>query len=254
MNTNSPRIDKSLFAGEHYLGKPASFTDKIITRRIALVRLYSNFCGKDYDMVEVGCGNGATMLLMASDFKSCTGLEIFPGHQQEYQILHQCLGEPANCQFQVINIEQESFPRQFDRLISFEVIEHLESENSVSRYADLLKKGGLAAISVPNKWWIFEQHGAKLPILPWNRVPFFSWLPTPIHEAFANARIYTKQRIKKLLETNGFEVLLMQYITAPMDVLKPGKFKEFVVNNFFDTETTRNPFKSTSIFVVAKKK
>jgi 2-polyprenyl-3-methyl-5-hydroxy-6-metoxy-1,4-benzoquinol methylase len=152
-----------------------------------------------------------------------------------------------------MDIEQEPPPAQFDRLISFEVIEHLEQESSVRFYYDALKAGGLMAISVPNKWWIFETHGAKLPWLPWNRVPFFSWLPRPVHERFAHARIYTKQRIVRLLESHGFTVLSADYITAPMDVLPEGALKRFVIDRFFYPDTTRVPFKSTSIFVVAKK-
>ena len=30
----------------------------------------------------------------------------------------------------------------------------------------VLKPGGRFIISVPNKWWIFETHGADLPLLP----------------------------------------------------------------------------------------
>jgi len=84
-------------------------------------------------------------------------------------------------------------------------------------------------------------------------VPFFSWLPRPIHERYANARIYTKKRIKKLLKKHGFTILSTEYITAPMDVLPKGKLKDFVVNNIFNTDTTKVPFKATSLFIVAKK-
>jgi hypothetical protein len=93
---------------------------------------------------------------------------------------------------------------------------------------------------------------AKLPLLPWNRVPFFSWLPKFIHERFANARIYTKGRIRRVLEEAGIEVLEMKYVTAPMDVLKEGALKRFLINNVFDTETTPVPFLSTAIFIVAR--
>ena len=105
----------------------------------------------------------------------------------------------------------------------------------------------------PNKWWIFETHGANLPLLPWNRVPFFSWLPKAIHERYANARIYTRERIVRLLEKHGFTVLDTEYVTAPMDMLPKGAFKNFVIKYFFNSDATRIPFKSTSIFVVAKK-
>ena len=118
----------------------------------------------------------------------------------------------------------------------------------------MLNPGGLAAISVPNKWWVFETHGAKLPLLPWNRVPFFSWLPRVIHERYANARIYTVQRIIHLMRKHGFTVIDHTYITAPMDVLKEGKLKRFLVKNIFTGDTTKVPFLSTSIFVIAQKK
>ncbi len=61
-----------------------------------------------------------------------------------------------------------------------------------------------------------ETHGADLPLLPWNRVPFFSWLPTPLHERWARARIYTRGRILGLLEECGFVVEDVRYVTAPM--------------------------------------
>ena len=107
-----------------------------------------------------------------------------------------------NCELKILDVVTTSSTEKFDRIISFEVIEHLSNESGVQYYFDSLKDDGILAITVPNKWWIFETHGANLPLLPWNRVPFFSWLPKFIHERFANARIYTKKRIKKLLENH----------------------------------------------------
>lgn len=249
---NTSRVDTTMFAGEHYLGKPADFTDKIITRRVGLVKQIDGFCDKQYDLVDIGCGNGASMFLLSGDFRSCTGLEVNDQHQAAFEHYKQTHAI-SNCTFHVKNIETEKAEATFDRLISFEVIEHLTDDTFVSYYYDSLKPGSLAAISVPNKWWIFETHGARLPLLPWNRVPFFSWLPRFIHERYANARIYTKGRIRKVMEDAGFEVQDIQYITAPMDVLKDGWLKRFLVKYIFNTETTRIPFLSTSIFVVARK-
>ncbi|HEX5025419.1 MAG TPA: methyltransferase domain-containing protein, partial [Agriterribacter sp.] len=162
----------------------------------------------------------------------------------------------TNCRFQCVDIEKDrsALTQQFDRITSFEVIEHLRDENNISIFRDFLKDDGLLAVSVPNKWWIFETHGAKLPLLPWNRVPFFSWLPRSLHERWANARIYTKSRIIDLLERNGFEVINTEYVMAPMDVLKEGRLKRFLVKNFFESDTTKIPFKSTAILVIARKK
>lgn len=249
------RVPEKLFNEEaHYLGRPADVTDKIVTRRIQIVEQYPAFMGKEYTHLDIGCGNGATMFILSGKMKSCLGVDIVSDYEEA---IHEYLGRHhiTNCGFKCVDIEKDISPigQQFDRITSFEVIEHLQDENSVALYGKLLKDNGLLAISVPNKWWIFETHGAKLPLLPWNRVPFFSWLPRILHERWANARIYTKKRITHLLTKNGFEVLSTQYVTAPMDVLKEGKLKNWLVRNFFGRPTTSNPIKSTAILVIAKK-
>lgn len=246
------RVDETLFEGEHYLGRPADHTDKIITRRADLVKAIPSFCNKDMDLVEIGCGNGATLLLMAKEMKSCLGVDVFD-HTAEFEKVKKEQGI-TNAEVILKDIESEDLEGKFDRLICFEVIEHFNDDASVARFKRWLKPGALCAISVPNKWWIFETHGAKLPLLPWNRVPFFSWLPKFIHERYANARIYTRSRIVKLMEEAGFEVLDTQYIMAPMDVLKEGPLKRFALKNIFNGETTSVPMKSTSIFLVARVK
>ena len=246
------RVPDELVIDNHYIGRPADFNDRIIQKRINLVRKIPNFISKELDLLEIGCGNGASMLLLAGSMKSCLGIELFEGNKEEFEKLRKKLNI-NNCEFRIFNIEKDKLERKFDRLISFEVIEHLKDENSVKAYYDILKDGGLAAITVPNKWWVFETHGASLPLLPWNRVPFFSWLPRFIHEKFANARIYTKKRIIKLLESAGFKIKSVEYITAPLDVLKEGKLKSFLLKNIFKGDTTKIPFLSTSIFIAAEK-
>jgi len=249
--SNTNRVDKTLFEEDHYLGKPADDTDRIVSRRIEVLKESREFFGKNLTMIEVGCGSGATINRVAGEFDHCLGIDIFD-YSKGFEQSRAMFGA-SNSTFRQLDLELQMPAERFDRLISFEVIEHLRTDDSVSRYNELLNLGGLAAISVPNKWWIFETHGARLPLLPWNRVPFFSWLPTPIHERFANARIYTKPRIETLFKKHGFEILHSSYITAPMDVLKEGALKRWLVKNVFKNNTTTNPMLSTSIFVLARK-
>jgi 2-polyprenyl-3-methyl-5-hydroxy-6-metoxy-1,4-benzoquinol methylase len=249
---NTERVDKSLFQDTHYLGKPAEDVDKIITRRINILNQYPEFFDEKADLIEVGSGSGSTITRLAHRFRSALGIDIFDysGSFKEQQLKN----SDKLSTFRQLDLENEALPGTYDRLISFEVIEHLKSDDSIAKYNALLRPGGLAAITVPNKWWIFETHGAKLPLLPWNRVPFFSWLPTSIHERYANARIYTQSRIIKLFEKHGFTIIDAVYVTAPMDVLKEGKLKRFLTHNIFKNDTTSSPFLATSVFVLAKKK
>ena len=249
--SNTERVDTSLFREEHYLGKPADDTDLIIKRRIRILSEQSGFLQKDADCIEIGCGGGATINEVAQSFHYCLGIDIFD-YQKEFE-QQRSKWNNTNCDFRIVNLEKESLSQTFQRIISFEVIEHFQEEGTVQKYFDLLDPGGLAAISVPNKWWIFETHGAKLPLLPWNRVPFFSWLPRPLHERWANARIYTRKRICRLMEKHGFKVKTCVYVTAPMDVLKQGPLKRFLQKYIFKNDRTNNPFLSTAIFVLLEK-
>lgn len=250
--SNTSRVDRDLFREAHYLGKPADDEDKIISRRINILERYPEFFNRSLALIEAGCGNGATITRIANRFRKTVGIDIYD-YSNHFEVQKQKNGA-INSEFLKVDLEKEKLIEQFDRLISFEVIEHLKNEDSIAAYYNVLKDGGLAAITVPNKWWIFETHGARLPLLPWNRVPFFSWLPKAVHERYANARIYTIDRIVKLLEKHEFTVIDYCYITAPMDVLKEGALKRFLVKNIFSDDSTRIPFLSTSIFVLAQKK
>ncbi len=248
---NTERVDTTLFSGDHYLGKPADDEDKIIGRRIAILEKYPDFFNKELTCIEVGCGSGATITRLANRFKESLGIDIYDYAESFNQQIIK--NNADNCSFRQIDLEKTLTEQQYDRLISFEVIEHLKNEDSVSSYCKVIKPGGIAAITVPNKWWIFETHGARLPLLPWNRVPFFSWLPRCIHEKYANARIYTAARIKRLMKKHGFTILDQQYVTAPMDVLKDGRLKRMVTKYIFRNDTTSLPFLSTSIFLLIQK-
>lgn len=247
-------IPEALFNNDgHYLGKPADFKSKLVSRRIELVENIEGFTGQDYSLLDIGCGNGASMFLLSKSMKSCAGIDITNEHEDEFNN-YKTENNIKNCEFRILDVVENKAGEKFDRIISFEVIEHLSDESGVKFYFDSLNDDGILAISVPNKWWPFETHGAKLPLLPWNRVPFFSWLPRPIHEKYANARIYTKSRIFNLLEEHGFEVLSYQYVTTPLDVLPNGKIKQWLLKNIFNTVTTKIPIKAPAIFVVAKKR
>jgi len=247
-------IQDNLFNEDgHYFGRPADFGDELISRRISLLGQIPGFFGKEFSLLDIGCGNGASMFHLSPMMQKCVGIDITDEHKTVFNDFMKKNGI-ENCELRILDVVKEKAKEKFDRVISFEVIEHLSDETGLKYYSDSLIDDGILAISVPNKWWPFETHGAKLPLLPWNRVPFFSWLPRPIHEKYANARIYTQHRIKKLLEKYGFEVLSFQYITTPLDHFPDGKVKQFLLKNIFKTPTTKIPPKAPAIFVVARKR
>ena len=235
-------------------GKPAGYQDFIIFRRLELLKQFPNFFNSNFDLIDIGCGNGATLLNIFDQFKSCHGIDIEP---ERISLFENKLKQNNihNCTSSVCDISKGLKEKQYyDRAISFEVLEHVSDESlALKNIYSSLKPEAQFAISVPNKWWIFETHGAHLPLLPWNRVPFFSWLPHSIHSRYAKARIYTKSKIKKLLINNGFKVISCQYITAPMDVLSMDWLKFLLRKTIFRNHSTSIPILATSIIVFAEK-
>jgi 2-polyprenyl-3-methyl-5-hydroxy-6-metoxy-1,4-benzoquinol methylase len=235
-------------------GNPAGFDEYIVSRRVRIVSAFPNFVGSDLSLLDAGCGTGCSMLQLHASFKECHGIDVNADYITRFEEEASSRGI-SNCTASTGDLCNLALASDsVDRLISFEVIEHLPDETAgVQSMYRVLKPGGVAAFSVPNKWWVFETHGAYIPLLRWNRVPFFSWLPTPLHERFAKARIYTKRRITGLLSNAGFNVLQTSYVTAPMDRLTFKPLQSLVKGTLFRQDTTSIPLLSTAIMVIAQK-
>jgi SAM-dependent methyltransferase len=81
------RIPKEFFKDDgHYLGRPADFSDRIIQRRLNLVNKIDHFIGKDLTLLDIGCGNGASMFGLSDKMKYCLGLDITDEHLSEFEL------------------------------------------------------------------------------------------------------------------------------------------------------------------------
>ncbi len=209
---------------------------------------------KDKNVLDFGCGNGAqTIQFLGAGAKICA-IDIDP---RDLQILSNHLRERNRHDILPVQYDGAHLPvasGAMDLVTSFEVLEHVPDEAAaLQEIHRVLKPGGEIIFSVPNKWWIFETHGARLPLLKWNRVPFFSWLPRRLHRRFANARIYRRREIVRLLQQHRFEILHTAYVAAPMDVLNSPALKRLARATLFGQDTTRFACLATAIFIHGRK-
>lgn len=233
-------------------GKPAEYGQEIVARRFRLTTARVSLNNKI--VLDFGCGNGAQTCAFANSGCKIIAVDVAPAglltlkNYLRAQKLDGIMPVQYNGSHLPIGTET------VDLVVSYDVLEHVTDEAVALREIHrVLKPGGEMVLSVPNKGWMFETHGAYLPMLPWNRVPFFSWLPHPIHRRFAKARIYRKRDIIHLLRAHSFEVLSAQYLTAPMDVVKNPKLKQFLRATLFGRDSTRWTFLSTAILVHGRK-
>lgn len=232
-------------------GEPARAGQFILRRRLNLVEPYLPDGGGT--LVDYGCGNGAQTLLLAPRFERAVGLDVQEDFLAAMRRDIVAAGMQEKVEALTIGPQGDPLPDGCaDVVTSFTVLEHVPDElESLHRMHSLLRPGGRLLISVPNKWWIFETHGADLPLLPWNRVPFVSWWPRPLHSRWARARIYTVGDITSLLRQAGFIVDEVVRMTAPMDMLTWPPLRDLVRSTVFRSDRTSVPFLATEILVAA---
>ncbi len=239
-------------------GKPAAYGQEIVRRRFRRTLGKVALGGKT--VLDFGCGNGAQtaefipystrLIAVDVDWEDLTTFS-------EY--LRKGLASSAAGAFVVpVQYDGRRLPLRdssVDVVLSYEVLEHVEDEAAaLAEIHRVLKPDGQFVMSVPNKSWIFETHGARLPFLPWNRVPFFSWLPRPLHSRYANARIYRRGEIVRLLQGNGFLVVSAEFIRAPMDMVTIPWLRRLLRSTIFASDTTVTPVLATSILVHSMKR
>jgi len=206
-------------------------------------------------LLDFGCGNGAQTLHFTDDFDKVCGVDVNVDFLRDFRASLDSSGLGSRVTALEYGGDIVPLADGFaDQVISFTVLEHVPDQDlALEEMYRLLRPGGRLILSVPNKWWVFETHGANLPLLPWNRVPLVSWWPRRLHDKYARARIYRAREIERLVRSKGFEVVEVFRMTAPLDVLKWAPLRRLMRETVFRPDTTVVPFLATEVFVIADK-
>jgi len=234
-------------------GRPADSGQMVLARRSRLVEPLLPWPRRH--LLDYGCGNGAQTMLFAQVFDRITGVDVNEAYLEEFnrEIALRDLTRFVDAK----GLEDGRIPLPdgvVDCLMSFTVLEHVEDERAVLKEMyRVLKPGGKLILTVPNRWWIFETHGANLPLLPWNRVPFVSWWPKALHDRYARARIYRKREIRAMVEEAGFQVTDNFNVTAPLDMVKWSPLRRLLRRTLFSPDRTPFPVLATEIMLAAQR-
>ena len=249
---NPQSTNSSPHAPDHLAGGvPAERGQFILERRARLIKPLLPAAGGH--LVDFGCGNGAQTLFFTENFDRLTGVDASEIYLEDFR--REIMTRGLKGRIQTVATDGGPIPLPegtADVVTSFTVLEHVPDEQvALAEMRRILRPGGKLIITVPNRWWIFETHGADLPLLQWNRVPLVSWWPKKLHDRWARARIYGRREIEKLIVQSGFTIESSFRMTAPMDMIPWEPLRGFVRSTLFRSDRAPTPFQATEIVVAA---
>jgi SAM-dependent methyltransferase len=140
--------------------------------------------------LEVGCGAGALLYDLQARGFECHALETSPDALALAHRLH-----AEHPQVQISDREQPDWPRAFDYLAAFEVLEHIKDDcAALEKWKGWLKPGGKLLLSVP-------AHKRK-----WNASDVWA----------GHYRRYERGQLLELLQHTGFEILHQESYGFPL--------------------------------------
>ena len=169
-------------------------------------------------LVDVGCGNGAYTMARADGFDRVVAIDIEPDRLALFR---------AACEDPRIEIRQGSAAEtglpdgSVDLVTAIETVEHLGDafRPVMDEARRILAPGGALAITPPNRWFPFEQHGWRRPggrRFPGWTFPFLTWF-RPLHRRFSDAATFTPAELDALVEPAGFRRIGLRYMMPPLD-------------------------------------
>lgn len=107
-------------------------------------------------VIEVGCGSGALLRELATRGHRCIGLET---SADAVDVARRMLADFPDSQ--VVSAAGDDWQGQFDLLMAFEVLEHIEHDaDALREWVKWLKPGGLVVLSMPAHMAMWSQRDA----------------------------------------------------------------------------------------------
>ena len=153
-------------------------------------------------LLDVGCGDGTFTMVLGCNFREVHGIDV-----QETYLAHFRAAAKDDPRFTVSDMSASAMTYAdgyFDAIVTIETLEHVPDLTGAAReIARVLRPGGELLITVPNRWFPFENHGMKIGDRHvGSRVPLLPYLPW-LHRRFALARVFKVSDLDSLFVPAG---------------------------------------------------
>ncbi len=161
-------------------------------------------------LLDVGCGDGIFTRVLGEGFQEVYGIDV-----QEPFLANFREAVKSDVRFRVLNETASAMPFPddfFDTVVTIETLEHIaDLPNAAAEICRVLRGGGELLITVPNRWFPFENHGICIGAWQKNgRIPLVTYWPW-LHRKVAMARVFTVRDLDRLFVTRGLTRCAVDY-------------------------------------------
>jgi SAM-dependent methyltransferase len=161
-------------------------------------------------LLDVGCGSGVFTQALGTAFSEVHGIDVQEHYLQQFRA-----AVKDDPRFVVSNMSASdmSYPDGFfDTIVTIETLEHIPDLPVAARgMVRVLRPGGELLITVPNRWFPFENHGMQIGSWSCGRVPLLTYLPW-LHRRLAPARVFTVRDLDSLFVVEGLRRCATDYL------------------------------------------
>ncbi|HET9590959.1 MAG TPA: class I SAM-dependent methyltransferase [Anaerolineales bacterium] len=200
----SPEIDASKLTDEEslYIETQLQANLQKFTNQINLLRKHLSF--KNAKVLDIGCGSGLFLSLLAREGADVAGIELSDSRAQYAKTRHslEVHKHPIESEFW-----QEGFKDCFDAVTLWDVIEHVNYPlQTLQCAANVLKEGGLLFIDTPCRDGLYHQIGALTYRFSGGRFPTFLNAMYSSH-LFGHKQIFSTAEMKEMFDLVALELI-----------------------------------------------
>jgi len=141
------------------------------------------------NVLNAGCGSGDFSFLLSQNNYLVDSFDIDTDYIDLAKKKAKKLGLHKRCSFLVSDIKSFSKRKKYDMVVANDVLEHIDNDkDAINDLGDLVKCGGILAVTVPAGQYLFGYHDINL----------------------GHFRRYSKNNLKKIVP-NDFEIKKLNY-------------------------------------------